>query len=117
MKQALNFSWKFSPDFKEEYINKSLSIFELVNIPHTAKEVPYNYFDEKEYQMVCTYEKTFDVDVDIKNKTHILRFEGYMLKADVYLNGAYLGKHVSGYIPVEIDVTEHLKQKDKQFIQ
>lgn len=116
MKQALNFAWRFTPDYKEEYLNSSLKKYTEVNIPHTAKEIPYNYFDEKEYQMVCTYEKTFDVEFDIKDRVVVLRFEGFMLKADIYLNDNYLGKYVSGYIPVEIDVSKYLKQKGNRLV-
>ena len=116
MKQPLNFSWRFSPSYQDEYLKNGLKEYEEINIPHTVKEVPYNYFDEKEYQKVSTYEKFFDVDYDINNQIHILRFEGFMLQADIYLNGEYLGHHVSGYVPVEIDVTKVLKQKDNHLI-
>lgn len=116
MKQSLNFSWHFLPRFEESFLTNELKEFEEINIPHSVKEVPYNYFDEKEYQIISTYEKKFDVDYDIKNQTHILRFEGYMLKAKIYLNGHDLGMHVSGYIPIEIDVSEYLKQKDNRLV-
>ena len=116
MKQPLNFSWKFTPNYQDSYLKDGLKEFELINIPHTVKEVPYNYFDEKDYQKISTYEKDFDVSYDISNQRHILRFEGFMLKADIYLNGVNLGRHISGYVPVEIDVTEVLKQKDNKLI-
>ena len=47
MKQALNYSWKFIPDYKDEYLNKLPNSSQSINIPHCAKEIPYNYFDEK----------------------------------------------------------------------
>ena len=68
MKQALNFNWQFVPDYKEEYINKFPNSSETINIPHSVKEVPYNYFDEKDYQIISTYEKHFDVEESIKDK-------------------------------------------------
>lgn len=116
MKQALNFSWKYLPFFDEKFLKEVLKDGEVINIPHTVKEVPYNYFDEKEYQKIVTYEKIFDVQEDIKNKTYILRFEAFMLKANIYLNGVHLGEYVSGYIPVEIDVSNYLKQKNNRLV-
>ena len=68
MKQALNFHWQFMPDYKDEYLNNLPNSSQIINIPHCAKEVPYNYFNEKDYQFVSTYQKLFDVEEDIKNK-------------------------------------------------
>ena len=116
MKQSLNFNWKFIPDYKDEYINELPSRSEIVNIPHCAKEVPYNYFNEKDYQIVSTYEKVFDVEENINNKVIKLKFDGFMLKARVYLNGKDLGEHVSGYVPVLIDVTDCIKQKNNKLV-
>ena len=116
MKQALNFNWKFVPDYKDEYLDMMPHSSKCVNIPHCAKEVPYNYFNEKDYQIVSTYEKVFDVEEDIKNKIVKLVFDGYMLKARIYLNGHDLGVHISGYVKVELDVTEHIKQKDNRLL-
>ncbi len=116
MKQALNYSWKFIPDYKDEYLNKLPNSSQSINIPHCAKEVPYNYFDEKDYQFVSTYEKVFDVDEDINNKVVKLVFDGYMLKARIYLNGHDLGEHISGYVKVSLDVSEYIKQKGNRLI-
>ena len=59
MKQALNFGWSFVDHFKEEYL-KSLPKYKVsVDIPHSPKQVPYNYFNERDYQNIYTYEKIF----------------------------------------------------------
>ena len=116
MKQPLNFGWSFMDDFKEEYL-KSLPKEKIeVDIPHSPVKVPYNYFNELDYQKVFTYEKVFDVEDDIENKDFILHFAGYMLLAKIYLNGEYLGEHASGYIPVELDVTKYLKKKGNRLV-
>ena len=116
MKQALNFDWRFVPDYKDEYLNKLPDSSEHVNIPHSAKEVPYNYFDETDYQIISTYEKKFDVVENIKEKTVFLVFDGYMLSAKIYLNGHDLGKHISGWVKVKLDVSEYIKQKDNRLL-
>ena len=116
MKHALNFDWLFIPTFKEEYLNNFPKEHEVVNIPHSAKNIPYNYFDEKDYQFVSTYLKEFDVDEDINDKVIKLMFDGYMLKAHIYLNGFDLGVHVSGWVKVELDVSRYIKQKGNKLI-
>ena len=116
MKQPLNFGWSFVDHFKEEYL-KSLPKEKVpVDIPHSPVQVPYNYFDERDYQGIYTYEKLFDVEDDIENKVFILHFAGYMLLAKIYLNDEYLGEHASGYVPVEIDVTKYLKKKNNRLV-
>ena len=116
MKQALNFQWQFVPNYKDEYLNKLPNSAATINIPHAAKEVPYNYFNEKDYQFVSTYQKIFDINENIKDKTVILVFDGYMLKARIYLNGHDLGQHISGWVKVKIDVTQYIKQKDNRLL-
>ena len=74
MKQPLNFGWSFVDHFKEEYL-KSLPKEKIeVDIPHSPVKVPYNYFNELDYQRVFTYEKVFDVEDDIENRVFILHF-------------------------------------------
>ena len=88
MKESLNFSWSFIKGFKDEYLIKLDKVeASEVNIPHNPVEIPYNYFSEKNYQGLFTYEKLFDVDNYDDKKVYILHFEGYMFLADIYLNG------------------------------
>ena len=116
MKHAINFDWNFVSDYKEEYLNKLPNSSQKVNIPHCAKEVPYNYFNEKDYQFISTYEKFFNVDEDINDKVVKLVFDGYMLKAKFYLNGQFLGEFISGWVKVEIDISKVVKQKDNRLV-
>ena len=116
MKQSLNFAWNFVPSFNDEYLKELPKDKKVINIPHTVKEVPYNYFSEKEYQMISTYEKYFDVEDFNNKKIYFLRFDGFMVKAKIYLNDHYLGEYVSIYIPVEIDVSQYLKEKDNRLL-
>ena len=116
MKQSLNFGWSFVDHFKEEYLKELPKEKIQVDIPHNPVNVPYNYFNELDYQKVFTYEKVFDVEEDIENRVFILRFSGYMLLAKIYLNDEYLGEHASGYVPVELDVTKYLKKKGNRLV-
>ena len=116
MKQSLNFAWSFVDHFKGDYLKQLPKNTEVVDIPHSFNLVPYNYFDEKDYQKIATYEKIFDVEDSLENKVFILHFAGFMLLAKIYLNDKLLGTFVSGYVPVEIDVTDHLKQKGNRLV-
>ena len=116
MKQSLNFGWSFVDHFKEEYLKALPKEKIQVDIPHSPVNVPYNYFNELDYQKVFTYELVFDVEDDIENKVFILHFAGYMLLAKIYLNDEYLGEHASGYVPVELDVTKYLKKKGNRLV-
>lgn len=115
MRQSLNYEWKFVPNFKDEYV-RELKEGEMVNIPHSVKEVPYNYFSEDIYQIVSTYEKRFDVDNFDKSRRYFIRFDGFMVKAKIYLNENFLGEYVSAYIPVEIEVTDYIKEKSNRLL-
>ena len=116
MKHGINYGWQFVPDYKEEYLNKLPNSSQTIDIPHCAKEVPYNYFNELDYQFVSTYEKLFDIEETIDGKTVLLVFNGYMLKARIYLNGNDLGEHISGWVQVKLDVTKYVKQKGNRLV-
>ena len=116
MKQNLNFAWKYVDNYKLEYLSSFPIDCEEIDIPHNVKDLPYNYFDEKCYQRVVTYLKEFDMEEDVEEKITILRFEAFMVKAQIYLNDKLLGEFVSAYNPIEIDVSDAIKQKDNKLI-
>ena len=116
MKQSINFNWKFIPNYQENYLKALPKEAEIINLPHNAVEVPYNYFDEKSYQIISTYEKCFDVDNFDPKRKYLIRFDGFMVKAKIYFNDSYLGEFVSAYIPVEIDVTSLIKEKNNRLL-
>jgi len=116
MKQSLNFNWKFIPDFEESYLNSLPKEALDINIPHTVKEVPYNYFSTEIYQFISTYEKVFNVEKYDSNRKYYLRFEAFMVKGKIYLNNKFLGEYVSIYNPVLIDVTEYIKDKNNKLV-
>ena len=116
MKQSINFNWKFIPDFKSEYLKALPKTALSIDLPHNAVEVPYNYFNEESYQIVSTYEKVFDVKDFKKGYHYFIRFEAFMFKAHIYFNDVDLGEYISGYIPVEIEVSEYLKEKNNRLL-
>ena len=53
MRKPINFNWTFKSEFKKEYINESFK-GDVVDLPHTVKKLPLNYFSIDEYQMIST---------------------------------------------------------------
>ena len=103
----LNYDWDFIPNFKKEYLNqKTISKSSKVSIPHTMKELPFNYFNEEDYQFVGTYSKVLDITETMKSSNLIVHFEGVMNICKVYLNGELVVIHEGGYTPFDVDITE-----------
>ena len=116
MRQSINFNWKYIPDFKSEYLKSLPKEAQNIDLPHNCVEVPYNYFSEESYQIISTYEKVFDVDNFKKGNHYFIRFEAFMFKARIYFNDIDLGEHVSGYVPIEIEVSEFIKEKNNRLL-
>lgn len=116
MKISLNYSWRYVPNYEQSFLNAFPSSALKVDIPHPNYEIPFNYFDEDSYQFISSYEKVFDVNETLLNKTVFLTFHGVMVKAKVYLNKAYLGEYVSLYLPFSIDVSGIVKEKNNRLV-
>jgi len=80
-----------------------------VTLPHTAVELPFSYFDERSYQRLFTYAKTFTADPDWGDDEIVVHFEGAMANAKVALNGAEIAAHKDGYTPFEARLTGRLQ--------
>lgn len=82
---------------------------EAVTLPHTAVELPFSYFDERDYQRVFTYSKTFTADPAWGDDEIVVHFEGAMANAKVSLNGTEIAAHKDGYTPFEARLTGRLE--------
>ncbi len=108
---AFNHHWRFKDEFRKEFVDPKFQdqAWTKVNLPHANREVPYNYFDEKDYQFISTYRKSFTVDQKNKGKRIFVDFGAVMTYAEVYLNGQFVGNHKGGYTPFSCDLTDHVK--------
>jgi len=102
----LNYDWKYKNDYNEKYIT-TFPKSDVVHIPHTNIELPYNNFSEKLYQFVSSYEKTVELK-KVKAKRYILHFEGVMAYSEVYVNKVKVASHKGGYTPFMADITKEL---------
>ena len=73
----INDSWLFSESFKEKYIDGAVDkSMAQVRLPHTTRELPYNYFSEEEYQCVSAYRRVIFAPNEWRGKRVLITFEG-----------------------------------------
>jgi beta-galactosidase len=80
-----------------------------VTLPHTALELPFSYFDERDYQREFTYTKSFTADPAWGDDEVAIVFEGAMANARLSLNGVEIAAHKDGYTPFEARLTGRLR--------
>lgn len=94
----LNNNWSFS--HLDDPAHK-----ETVRLPHTNTVLPFNYLDERSYQFVSCYERSFIVPKTADGKLLFLTFEGAAHKAEVYVNGTKVGTHACGYTAFRFEIS------------
>ena len=72
-----------------------------VTVPHTWGVMP-EYAD---YEGVAWYRRAFTIPTGTTNALLRLGFDAVFYRANVWLNGEYLGTHEGGYTPFEFDVS------------
>ena len=98
----LNNDWYFAEDWDKPE-------FRQVRLPHTCKELPLHYFDEREYQMLCGYAREVFVPEEWQGSVLLLTFEGAAHQATVYVNGLEAGVHNCGYTAFTLDISKLVK--------
>ena len=106
-----NNDWKFAETW-EEAMKEAVypeNEMEDVRLPHTCKELPYHYFDEHAYQMLCGYRRHFMAPEAWQGKSVELTFEGVAHDAVVYVNGIEVKAHHCGYTAFFVEIAKYLK--------
>ena len=102
-KQLINNNWIYKKSREESG--------EVVHLPHTNQEVPYNYFDEKMYQFISYYEKQITTK---DSDRQFLVFDGVMTAFKLYIEDQYVGEYKGGYIPHPVEITDFV-EKNKEY--
>jgi beta-galactosidase len=88
------------------------SAWQEVRLPHTPRiEALITGAagpESRQWQGICWYRKSFQLDPSAAGKTVILKFPAAMRVAEVWINGQSLGKHVGDYLPVVVDLTKQI---------
>ena len=114
----VNNNWQFIYNFDENLHNPEFysSKIETVRIPHTTKELPFNYFSEEEYQTVSGYRRILYADPSWKGSRVLLTFEAVAHYAEVFLNGEKVGEHYSGYTAFTLDISDSLRYGEENVL-
>lgn len=62
------------------------------------------------------YKRHFTIPSKWSGKNIRLNFGAVDWRADVYLNGIYIGKHEGGYTPFSFDITPYLKKNENELV-
>jgi beta-galactosidase len=81
--------------------------WETVYLPHTMALEPRLYEKKETYfRGVGWYRTGFSLDPEKPFGDLRLEFDAAMARADVWLNGEHLGRHLGGYTPFAFDITD-----------
>jgi beta-galactosidase len=118
MKISWNDGWTYTEKFESDLLLNPCNLKDLteVRLPHTTQEIPFNYFDEKTYQKLAGYRRTFRVKKEWQDQRMIVTFEGAAHQAEVYLNGVSLGKHDGGYTAFKVELTNHILKDEENVL-
>lgn len=123
--QSFNFDWQFRdgdhhgaarPGFDD-------SQWRTVNLPHdfvaekpcrkdASSDKPGGYRPLG----VGWYRKTFNLPAAMRDRRVLLRFDGIMYEADVYLNGEKLGHQSFPYLTTQFDITDKVNRTGKNVV-
>ncbi|SDB12875.1 glycoside hydrolase family 2 protein [Eubacterium oxidoreducens] len=105
----LNNDWEFTGEFTKEFYNGEAGAYEKVRLPHTCRELPMHYFDERDYEMISGYRRMIFANPFWKGKRLFLVIEAAGHKSEVYFNGKKLAEHQCGYTEYEVELTGMIK--------
>jgi beta-galactosidase len=106
----MNRNWRYNRSFVAgaHDLHFDDSSFDRVAIPHTNVKLPWHSFDEKTYEFVSIYRRSFKLPPEARGKRVFVDFEGVMTASTVWINGVRLGEYKGGYTPFSFELTEHV---------
>ena len=111
----LDAGWKFLRDDPDGAHDPALddSRWESVGLPHSARTEALVTGPPgttgAQWQGVCWYRRRLRLEPDAGGGEVLLRFEGAMNVADVWLDGERIGGHLGGYLPFVLDLGARLQ--------
>ena len=101
-----NFGWEFTPRWSRAFARfERAEETQVVDLPHTCAETPFDYFDEQCYQMLCGYRKRIPVPSDWRDRRVFLNIGAAGHAAEVFVNGEKLAAHRCGYTAFRVELT------------
>lgn len=121
-KELFNEDWTFyKGDLEIEKAIGDEVNWREVNVPHDwSVEGPFSseWASGTSYLPggIGWYRKDFDVENYDSNTKYAVYFDGIYKNSEVWINGQYLGKRPNGFIPIQYDLTPHLKESGNVII-
>ncbi|MGB2634645.1 MAG: glycoside hydrolase family 2 TIM barrel-domain containing protein [Candidatus Acidiferrum sp.] len=100
------YNWSFVAGAHDLHFDDSS--FDRVVVPHTNVKLPWHSFDEKSYEFVSIYRRSFKLPAEASGRRVFVDFEGVMTASTVWINGVRLGEYKGGYTPFSFELTEHV---------
>lgn len=110
-------NWKFmrddNPSFRDVEFDDTK--WRTLDVPHDWS-VEEDYFPESKsagrsgffHEGIGWYRKTFKASDKMKDKQHVVQFDGVFMNSDVWINGHFLGRRPYGYSTFQYDITSYL---------
>ncbi|MCD8262088.1 MAG: beta galactosidase jelly roll domain-containing protein [Bacteroides sp.] len=103
-RETINDNWYF---FQGDAPGAEQVNWQKINLPHCWNATD-SYQTQDYYRGSGWYRKVITLPERYRGQQIYLRFDGASLRADVYINGKYIGNHKGGYTAFSFDVTEYL---------
>ncbi len=108
MRIEINDGWEFTPKYNDEL---SAPIYKVgdtveVRIPHCVKVTPFNYFNNKDYEMISGYRKVLSLPREWEGKRLFLTFDAVAHCAEVMVNGVRVADHFCGYTSFSCEISD-----------
>ena len=102
----INDNWLFRNGFDNECFDQGFDFAGsyIVSLPHCAAETGGHYFSEEDLTAVSTYIRRIFIPSEYNGSKIVIRFEGILSYAEVYVNGIFVTSH-KGETPFEADIT------------
>ncbi len=116
-KESINESWRHvTQDVTgaEKSDFQDLS-WQKVNLPHTWNNTDAYTF-KKYYRGIGWYRKDLFLTKKQIDKKLFINFEGVFVKADIYVNGKFVGQHKGGYTAFTYDISNFVSIPGKNII-
>lgn len=88
-------------------LNFNDNTWDVVSTPHTVELMPAEASGSRNYQGPAWYRKHFVIPAATEGKDVTLYFEAVMGKQVIYLNGKEVKRHLGGYLPFTINLTQN----------
>lgn len=107
---CLNGEWEYALSKKKEIPFKMDG---KIIVPYPLESALSGVQKRLDKNWFLIYKKVFFIPSSFLKEKTILHFDAVDQKADVYLNGHYLGHHAGGYLPFSFEIQEWVKESNE----